>query len=107
MAAVLKPELEKHNLLHKATACVKDGGGNLRTCTQIIHGITDCKAIGLDMCFDGVCFAHILSSACNYALRDAVDAEFEHRPLLENRTLVNFGPNQNIRSLAYSCLGPL
>ena len=35
LAGVLKPELEKHGLLHKLLACVKDGGSNLRTCTSV------------------------------------------------------------------------
>ena len=70
LVAVPKPKLEMHNLIHKVT--VKDGRSNLRRCTQIICGTTDWKAIGLDMCFDGVRFAHILRGACNSALRGAV-----------------------------------
>lgn len=76
LALVLMQELEKHNLLHCITACVKDAGSNLKKCTQSIREITDCGAMGLDTCFDGVCFAHTLSGACNTALVGAIDSKF-------------------------------
>ena len=77
LAEILKPELEKHNLRHQITACVKDGGSNLKTCTEIVREITDCRAMGLNMCSDGICFAHNHSGACNTALRGTVDSQFD------------------------------
>lgn len=63
LAAALKPELKKHYLPHQITACIKDGGSNIKNCTQIVREITNYRAMGLDMCFfDGVCFAHIASA---------------------------------------------
>ena len=77
LAEILKPELEKHNLRHQITACGKDGGGNLKTWTEFVREITDCRAMGLDMCFEELCFAHILSGALNTALRGTVDLKFD------------------------------
>ena len=51
LAGVLKPELEKHGLLHKLLACVKDGGSNLRTCTSVLRTVTDCRPMGIEHCF--------------------------------------------------------
>ena len=78
LATVLKPELENHNLPHKLSACVKHGGSNLRTCTSVLRTTTDCRPLGLEECFEGTCFAHILSGACSGALKASVDSEFRH-----------------------------
>ena len=77
LAQILIPELEKHNLRHQITDFVKDGGGNPETCTEIVRKRTDCRSMGLDMCFDGICFAHILSGASSTALRGTVDSQFD------------------------------
>ena len=75
LATVLKPELEKHNPLHKLSACVKDSGSNPGTCTRTT---TDCRPLCLEECFEGICFAHILSVACSGALKAIVDSEIRH-----------------------------
>ena len=77
LAQILKPEPEKHNLRHQITAFVKGGGSNLKTCTEIVREVTDCQAMGLDMCFNGICFSHIVSGACNTPLRRTVDSQFD------------------------------
>ena len=74
-AQILKPELEKHNLCQQLTACVKHGGSNLKTCTEMVWETADCRAMGLATCFDGICFAHVVSGACNAALRGTFDSQ--------------------------------
>ena len=73
LASVLKNELKKHNLMDRVIACVKDGGSNLRSCTPILQGLVRCEFLDLDTCFEGPCFAHLLSNACNAALCNSVD----------------------------------
>ena len=73
LASVLKTELKIYNLMIRAIACVKDGGSNLRSCTTILQGLVLCDLLDLDTCFEGPCFAHVVSNACNSALCNSVD----------------------------------
>lgn len=77
LAQVLQEELGRHNLTGKVNACVKDGGSNLRTCTEALQNIIQCMPIDLNTCFVGPCFADILSAACNKALSTTLDVDFD------------------------------
>ena len=75
--------LTKYNLTQKNIACVKDGGSTLQTCSEhdtiswMIQDIVSCSELGMDSCFKGLCFAHILSNAFNAATSRGVYQDLE------------------------------
>lgn len=64
---ILVENLDKFRMTEKIFACVKDGGSNLRQCSNIIRSSTSCWSAEIGSCFSGV-FSPIISGASNSAL---------------------------------------
>lgn len=72
LSTLLLNQLEKFGIKDKVIACVKDGGSNLRACKNIIRSLTNFKHCSTIRCFSGVCFAHLISGACNSAMHASI-----------------------------------
>jgi len=49
---------------------VKDEGSNLNTLTNALTSVLKCETLGLEESFQGTCFGHVFSKACQYATID-------------------------------------
>lgn len=84
---LLTGQLKKFGLTGNIFACVRDGGSYLRSCTNNIRSSPTFKHADIRICFSGVCFAQIISGACNAALSKSATeglplidlAKYEHR----------------------------
>ncbi len=54
-------------LKRKIIVYVKDEGCNLKIMTTILKSIVSCDMLGLEEIFQGTCFGHAFSKACQYA----------------------------------------
>lgn len=70
MAIQLQSLLEKYGLLHQVIAFVKDEGSNLTIMATILQSIVDCEPLKLLRVYDGTCFGHLMSKACQYVTND-------------------------------------
>jgi hypothetical protein len=70
MAIQLQSLIEKYGLLHQVIAFVKDEGNNLTTMAIVLYSIVDYKPLNLLRVYEGTCFGHIMSKACQYATND-------------------------------------
>jgi hypothetical protein len=55
---------------NKIIAHVKDEGSNLNTMTIALKFVVNYEILGLDESFQGCCFGHVFSKACQYATID-------------------------------------
>jgi hypothetical protein len=60
--------LDQYGLRNKIIAYVKDEGSNLNTMTIILKFVVKCEVFGLNESFQGVCFGHVFSKACQYVI---------------------------------------
>jgi hypothetical protein len=49
---------------------VKDEGSNFNTLTNALKSVVKCETLGLEKSFQGICFGHVFSKACEYATID-------------------------------------
>jgi hypothetical protein len=59
--------LEKFGLIHCVIAFVKDENSNLASMAITLHSIVDCELLNLPHAYEGTCFGHVLSKACQYS----------------------------------------
>jgi hypothetical protein len=62
--------LYQYGLRNKIIAYVKDEGSNLNIMTIVLKYVVKCEVCGLDESFQGSCFGHIFSKACQYVITD-------------------------------------
>jgi hypothetical protein len=60
--------LDKYGLKKKIIANVKDEGSNFNAITTILKVVQNCKSLGLKESFQGTCFGHVFSKACQYGI---------------------------------------
>jgi hypothetical protein len=58
-------------LLDKLITYVKDKGGNLSTLPKALNYVVNCVPLKLVAPWQGSCFGHAFSKACQYAYNDA------------------------------------
>ncbi len=58
--------LDQYDLRKKIIAYVKDEGANLNAMTTIVKFVVDCEVFGMEDSFQGTCFGHAFSKACQY-----------------------------------------
>jgi hypothetical protein len=66
LAKSLTKLLDKYGLREKIIAYVKDEGSNLNAMTTTLKVVVNCKSFGLKNNFQGTCFGHVISKACQY-----------------------------------------
>jgi hypothetical protein len=52
--------------MKKIVAYVKDEGANLNTMTTYLKFVVNCEILGMEENFQGTCFGHAFSKACQY-----------------------------------------
>ncbi len=62
--------LDQYGLRNKIIAYVKDEGSNLNTMIIALKSIIECEILGLNESFQGACFGHAFSKACQYVTID-------------------------------------
>ncbi len=62
--------LEKYELMHQMITFVKDEGSNLMFMATTLCSIVDYRPLKLQRVYEGTCFGHIMSKACQYATND-------------------------------------
>jgi len=62
--------LDAYGLKNKIVAYVKDEGSNLNTLTNALKYVVKCETLGLEESFQGTCFGHVFSNACQYSMID-------------------------------------
>jgi hypothetical protein len=56
--------IDQYGLRNKIIAYVKDEGTNLNTMSIVLKFVVKCEFFGLDESFQGACFVHVFSKAC-------------------------------------------
>ncbi len=69
MVGQLESSFGKYDLTHHVIAFVKDEGNNLTLMTMTLHFIN--QLLKLQKVYEGTCFNHIMSNACQYATNDS------------------------------------
>jgi len=59
--------LDAYGLRNKIITYVKDEGSNLNTLTNALKFVVKYESLGLEESFQGICFGHDFSKACQYA----------------------------------------
>ncbi len=62
--------LDKFGLRKKVITYVKDESSNLNAMTFALKSIISCETLSLQESFNGTCFGHVFSKACQYAIID-------------------------------------
>ncbi len=62
--------LDAYDLRHKIITYVKGEGSNSNTLANPLKSIVECEILGLVESFQGTCFGHAFSRACQYATTD-------------------------------------
>ncbi len=57
---------DQYGLRNKIITYVKDERSNLNSMTIALKSIVKCEIFGLDESFQGACFGHVFSKACQY-----------------------------------------
>jgi hypothetical protein len=70
MVIQLQVLLDRIGLLHQVIAFVKDEGINLSTMVVAMHSIIDYEPLKILRVYEGTCFGHVMSKACQYATND-------------------------------------
>jgi hypothetical protein len=60
--------LDKYGLRKKIIAYVKDEGFNLNAMTGVLKFVVNCEYLGIEESFQGTCFGHAFSKACQYGI---------------------------------------
>ncbi len=67
MVKTLTKLLDSYALRRKNITYVKDKGSNLNTMATTLKSIVSCDILGLEEIFQGTCFGHAFSKACQHA----------------------------------------
>jgi hypothetical protein len=68
---------------------MKDEDTNLSTLTNVLKHIVTCEELGMHAPFEGVCFGHALSKACQYATsNDKVSYGLQPMNIKTTRSLI-------------------
>ncbi len=59
--------LDEYDIKNKSITYVKDEGSNLNTMVNVFEFVVKCEVLGLEENFQGTCFEHVFSKACQYA----------------------------------------
>jgi hypothetical protein len=71
MVVQLQYLLDKFGLLHRVIAFRKDEGiNNLITMVATLHSIIDYEPLKIFRVYEGTCFGHVISKACQYVTND-------------------------------------
>jgi hypothetical protein len=70
MATQVKNLQSLYNLLNKLITYVKDDNDNLSTLAQALISLFSCGPLGLTTPWQGSCFGHTFSKACQYVFND-------------------------------------
>jgi hypothetical protein len=70
MAVQLQVLLDRFGLLHRVIAFIKDKSINLSAMATILHSIIDYEPLNIIRVYEGTCFGHVMSRACQYATND-------------------------------------
>jgi hypothetical protein len=62
--------LDAYGSKNKIITYVKDQGSNLNTLSNAFKSVVKCEILGLEENFQGTCFGHVFSKACQYASID-------------------------------------
>jgi hypothetical protein len=57
-------------MLHQVIAFVKDEGTNLSIMVTTMHSIINYEPLKILRVYEGTCFGHVMSKACQYATND-------------------------------------
>ncbi len=68
MAKILIELLNKYGLRKKIIAYVKDEGSNFNAMISVLKFVVNCELFGLEKSFQGTCFGHAFSKACQYGI---------------------------------------
>jgi hypothetical protein len=66
MAKKLTKLLNQYDLRKNIVAYVKDEGANLNAMTIVLKYVVNCEVLGMEESFQGTCFGHAFSKACQY-----------------------------------------
>ncbi len=66
MARSLTKLLNKYGLMKKIIAYVKDEGSNINAMSITLKVVVNYDSLGLEKSFQGTCFGHVFSKACQY-----------------------------------------
>jgi hypothetical protein len=66
LAKSLTKLLDKYGLRETNIVYVKDEGSNLNAMTNVLKSIVKCDSLGIEESFQGTCFGHAFSKACQY-----------------------------------------
>jgi len=58
--------LDKYGLRKNIITYVKDEGSNINVMTTALKVVVNCESFGLEESFQGTCFGHAFSKACQY-----------------------------------------
>jgi len=68
MAKKLLKLLDQYDLRKKIVAYCKDEGANLNAMRTILKFVVNCEVVGMEESFQGTCFGHAFSKACQYGI---------------------------------------
>ena len=79
IVAKLQLAIEEFGLSNKIFSIVKDGGGNLSTASKALtdKNMVRCSALGRQIPYDTICFAHKINNACNATVKVAKESTKE------------------------------
>jgi hypothetical protein len=66
MARNVTKLLDQYDLRKIIIACVKDEGEKLNVMTTILKFMVNYEVLGMEESFQGTCFGHAFSKACQY-----------------------------------------
>ncbi len=66
LAKSLVKLLDKYGLRKNIISYVKNEGSILNAMTNVLKSIVNCEPLGLEESFQGTCFGHAFSKACQY-----------------------------------------
>jgi hypothetical protein len=70
MAKKLLKLLDQYDLRKKIVAYCKDESANLNAMTTILKFVVNCEVVGMEESFQGTCFGHAFSKACQYGINN-------------------------------------
>jgi hypothetical protein len=68
LAKIWRELLDKYGLMKNIITYVKDEGFNFNAMIGALKSIVNCESFGLEESFQGICFGHVFSKACQYGI---------------------------------------
>ncbi len=62
--------LDTYGLRKNILAYVKDEGSNFNNMAITLKSVVNCEALGIEESYQGTCFEHAFSKACQYVIVD-------------------------------------